>query len=335
MCYGRVFAFATLAVLTLLTLPAVGQSVISTHSGVIHFFEGAVYLGDQPLESRPGRFASIPNGDELRTMDGRAEVLLTPNVFVRIGERTKVRMIANELSDTRVELLAGSAVVDAAESTPGTSVTLIYKSWRVRFLEQGQYRIDCEPPRLWVLRGRAEVSADTNEKPLSVGQGTYVPFAPVLVPDRASDQPRDALSSWAEGRQESISTDNSIAANIQDPATMDTTNAGVDGFTYFPILGLSSLALSGLYGSSSQYQPGFNSIYLPGYTYPPLFVGVGLGGFSTPVHLPPFRLPPLRTPHSGVLPFGVPRGPVTHTMPVHPAPMHPVSGAGMHGGGHR
>src|SRR5262249_31201149 len=156
----------------------------------------------------------------------------------------------------RLELISGSAVVDVAESTPGTSVTLIYKSWSVRFLEQGQYRIDCGPPRLWVLQGRAEVSAQTDSKPLSVGQGISVPFAPVLVADPVTNQPRDALSSWADGRQQSISTDNAIAANIQDPATMDASNAGVDSFTYFPILGLSSLALSGLYGSSGQYQPG-------------------------------------------------------------------------------
>ena len=64
-------------------------------------------------------------------------MLLTPGVFVRIGEWSTIRMIANQLSDTRVELLAGSAVVDSAEPSSGTSVTLIYKNWSVRFLEQG------------------------------------------------------------------------------------------------------------------------------------------------------------------------------------------------------
>jgi hypothetical protein len=340
MCHGHGCAFRTLAVLAALALPAVAQSVISTHSGIVHFFEGAVYLGDQPLESHPGRFSSIPTGAELRTADGRAEVLLTPSVFLRLGERSTIRMIANELSDTRVELLSGSAVVDTAEPTPRTSVTLIYSNWSVRFPERGQYRIDCDPARLWVLQGKAEVSTQANVKPISVGQGMSLPFAPVLVPDRTVDQPRDALRIWAEGRQQSISTDNAIAANIQDPATMDTSNADVDNFTYFPILGLFSLG-TGLYSSSGQYQPGFNSIYLPGYTYPPLFVGLGLGGYPTPVHPPPFRLPPTRIPHGGVLPFGVPRGPIAHPTPMHPMPMHSVpahavSGSGMHvGGGHR
>ena len=163
MFYGRACACWTLAVVTVLTLRAYGQSVISTRSGIIYFFEGAVYLGDHPLESHPGKFSSVPKGAELRTAEGRAEVLLTPGVFVRIGERSTIRMVANELSDTRVELLAGSAVVDSAEPTSGTSVTLIYRNWSVRFLEQGVYRIDSDPPRLWVFHGKAEVSAHTNE----------------------------------------------------------------------------------------------------------------------------------------------------------------------------
>ena len=324
MFYGRACAFWTLALVTLLTLPAVGQSVISTRSGIVHFFEGAVYLGDQPLESRPGKFSSMPPGAELRTGKGRAEVLLTPGVFIRIGEGSTIRMIANELSNTRVELLAGSAVVDSAEPNSGTSVTLTYKNWNVRFLEQGVYRIDSDLPRLSVLQGKAEVSADSNEAALSVVQGMYVPFAPVLVPERSVDQPRDALSSWAEGRQQSISADNAIAANIQDPASIDASNSGLDSFTYFPMLALPPPwpGLSSPYGSFGPYQPGFNSIYLPGYTYLPWFLGLASGGFPTPPRLPP---------HSGILPFRPPRAPVRHPRPVR----RPVSGVGMHGSVHR
>src|SRR5215469_2459156 len=215
MYHGRACALWTLVVVTALALPADGQSVISTHSGVVHFFEGAVYLADQPLEFHPGKFSTIPQGAELRTAAGRAEVLLTPGVFVRVGERTTIRLVANKLSDTRVELLAGSAMVDSAEPNSGTSVLLLYKNWSVRFPDQGVYRIDSDPPRLWVLQGEAEVSAGNNEQAILVKEGMYVPFAAVLVPERSIDQPHDALSMWAEGRQQSISADNSIAANIQ------------------------------------------------------------------------------------------------------------------------
>ena len=339
MFYGRTSAFWTLAVVTVLTLPADGQSVISTRSGTVHFFEGAVYLGDQPLESHPGKFSSVPQGAELRTAEGRAEVLLTPGVFVRIGERSTIRMVANALSDTRVELLAGSAVVDSAGPSPGTSVTLIYRNWNVRFFERGVYRIYSVPPRLWVLQGEAEVSTNGNQDALVVGQGMYVPFAPVLVPERSIDQPRDALSTWAEGRQQSIFADNAIAANIQDPPSLNTSNSGFDSFTYFPMLGLPPLGsyLSSVYSSLSPYQPGFNSIYLPGYTYLPFFLGPGLGGFGTPLLFPP------RAPFPHPIPGFPPHAPFPHPIPgfpphapvLHPIPVRPVSGVVTHGGVHR
>jgi hypothetical protein len=311
----------------LLTLPVQAQSVISTHSGIVYFFEGSVYLGDQVLQPHPGKFSSVPPGAELRTAEGRAEVLLTPGVFVRIGARSAIRMVANELSDTRVELLAGSALVDSAEPNSGTSVTLIYKNWSVRFLEQGVYRIDTDPPRLSILQGKAEVSAGTDEG-VTVGRGMNLPFASVLVPQPSTDWPRDALSAWAEGRQQSISADDAIAANIQDPASLNASDSGPDSFTYFPMLGVPSLRtlLSSTY-SSVVSQPGFNSIYLPGYTFLPLLVGLRAGG------LPPPRFPwhPRPAPVFPVYPRPVPVRPVSP----HPIGVHPAPHVGMHGGFHR
>ncbi len=46
---------------------ASAQAVISTRSGVVHYFEGAVFLSGQPLESRLGKFANMADGAELRT----------------------------------------------------------------------------------------------------------------------------------------------------------------------------------------------------------------------------------------------------------------------------
>jgi hypothetical protein len=240
-----------------------------------------------------------------------------------MGEGSAIRMVANELSDTRVELLAGLAIVDSAEPSPGTSVTLIYRDWTVHFLQQGIYRIDSEPPRLWVHQGKAEVSAGTSGEPIFVEQGMDVPFAAALVPERSIDQPRDALSEWAEGREQSISADNTIAANIQDPASMDSLNPDPDSFTYFPMLGLVPFGwgLSSASSSFGLYQPGFNSIYLPGYTYRPLILGLMPGGLRTPLHLP-FRV--------GVSPFPLPRLPVPLSAPVRPVPH-----VGMHVGVHR
>ena len=38
---------------------ALAQSVISARSGMIHFVEGQVYLGDQPVETKFGNFPEV------------------------------------------------------------------------------------------------------------------------------------------------------------------------------------------------------------------------------------------------------------------------------------
>ena len=261
----------------MLTLLAAGQSVISTHSGIIHFSEGAVYLGDQPMESHPGIFPSVPQGSELRTRDGRAEVLLTPNVFLRIGEDSAIRMLRNELSITQVELLAGSAEVDSVEPSSRTLVMLIYRRWTVRLRDQGVYRIDSGPGRLWVLHGKVEVSSGREQRTLAVEQGINLRFASVLVPERSIAAPRDAFSTWVEGREQSIAADRDITANlrdpgsIQDPASLSGSSSGTSFdmpvYAYLPILGVAAAWIPHAFLSSSPHRvPAFPSSVQPGFT---------------------------------------------------------------------
>src|SRR6202050_5720563 len=118
--------------------PALAQSVISAHSGVIHFADGSVFLDDQRVEQKAGKFDQMKNGSELRAQDGRAEVLLTPGTFLRVGANSAIRMISNDLDNTRVELLNGSAVLDQGSDTlANTSVTVLYNLDQVHIKKAG------------------------------------------------------------------------------------------------------------------------------------------------------------------------------------------------------
>ncbi len=312
-CLASILAVSGLA------LPARGQAVISTHSGLVHFFEEEVSISGQRLVPRVGRFVSIPEGAELRTGKGRAEVLLTPGVFVRIGENSAIRMIATALSATRVELLAGSAIVSTDEPAPGTSVTFIFRNWSIRQDQKGGFRVDCEPARVSVLQGRAKVWKSSDAAPVAVQEGQELAFTDVLTPRNAGASPQDALAEWAGGRAQSISADNTIAANIQDPADLPGLDLPDAGFTYFPMIGLPTLpapSLANTYGAYGSWSAspgafggspglegfGFYSLYLPGYTYSPLLLNVPL----------------YRSPLSDPLRIGVPRFPGLHLPTYHP-----------------
>jgi hypothetical protein len=185
---------------------------------------------------------------------------------------------------------------------------------------------------LLVSQGEAEVSAGAAGTPVSVGQGMDLPLAAVLVPERSTATPDDTLASWAQGRSESISADNAITAQIDEDPASRPYSASLGGFSYFPLIGATPLGLgsSGLYSSyAPPYQSGFSSIYLPGYTYRPLLLGLRLGsysGYSGFVHPIPPRLG--FSPGVGSI-VGAPHA--THP-PVSsaPAPARPITRGGFH-----
>jgi len=331
-----------------LVSPAFGQAVVSTHSGVVHFFEGTVTVAGQPLESRFGRFTAIPDGADLRTEQGRAEILLTPGVILRVGENSAIRMTSTSLADTRVEVLAGTAIMEAGEPAAGTSVTLTYKNWSIRQAHAGVYRVYCDPPKLQVREGSVEVAA-AGDAPVTVENGMDLPLEKVLAPEKSPTEPNDAFTDWADGRAQSISADNAIAADIQDPANMTGDTFPADAFTYYPLLGFpppmaplgsyggsygsvdlgTSGLYTGIYGTSPLYQPGFYSIYLPGYTYRPVFLRlpVGIGGLGHsllpplhPIGTPGYTMPGYTRPGYTMPGYTIPRYPTTRPIGATPRP---------------
>ena len=94
----RLFA-GSAVLLGLSSFAALAQSVISAKSGLIHYVEGRVLLAGEPVESHLGTFPDIKENAQLRTEEGRAEVLLTPGVVLRIGESSADVHASREQSD--------------------------------------------------------------------------------------------------------------------------------------------------------------------------------------------------------------------------------------------
>ena len=81
--------------------------------GMLNYVEGQVSVDGQAVaNSQVGRLEVAP-GHVLRTDDGKAEMLLTPGVFLRLASHSAVKMVSPSLSKTTVELLQGEAMVEA------------------------------------------------------------------------------------------------------------------------------------------------------------------------------------------------------------------------------
>ena len=281
------------AVTSLLGLPAFGQSVISAHSGLIHFVDGSVFLDDQRVEQKAGKFDQMKNGSELRTEEGRAEVLLTPGTFLRLGPSSAIRMVSNELDNTRVELMKGSAVLDqGSDKLASASVTILYNLDQVQIKKPGRYRFDSDPPQVKVETGAAEVTADG--KSIEAAAGYAVPLEGKLTARKLLGTSSDDLDTWNAARDHSV-----VDGNLQASTASDLSGV-IDGWQRDPDAVLESLGIP-------PYPPGMSS-YIPPYAYgsalygPGLYAGVygsglyGFGGVSPlalyyqPLYLP-YRYP--------------------------------------------
>ena len=200
------------AALSLATVPVSGQSVISARSGLVHYVEGDVFLGDQKVEPKFGNYPDVKEKAVLRTELGRAEVLLNPGVFLRLGENSSFRMITNRLIDTRVDLLTGRAEVEADEIAKDTGVTIVCKDAAVTLRKTGVYSFETSPAGLRVYSGDAVVAM--GGKNIEVGAGKTVAFEgdnAAMVAKFNKDE-NDALGRWSRRRGEMVAMANVSAA---------------------------------------------------------------------------------------------------------------------------
>jgi len=210
----KVALFVVTLVLSAVSVSA--QPVVSAKSGLVAYIEGKVFNGDQELQPSLTSFPEVKEKMVLRTTEGRAEVLLTPGVFLRIGENSSFRMITNRLIDTRLELLTGSAVVEANEVAKDTNLTIVADKATILIAKHGLYRFDMEPARVKVFEGVASVSTGEQTSPVAAGKMLRLDTTSASV-EKFDKEATDALDRWSRRRAENVAMANvSSAKQIHD-----------------------------------------------------------------------------------------------------------------------
>jgi len=188
-----------------LALPMAAQTLLPARPGVILYREGEVWLDRTAVEISPaGRLEMYPNA-ALTTGNGRAEVLLNPCTLLHLGERGSLRMVVNSLTAARLELLAGSAVVEADGGSRIGSVEVMIASRVVRIAQSGVYRFDTAPPRLRVYFGAAELEGG----PRRLAGGLAVDLTSVRS-GRFDRKQVDALQEWNDYRVRTLMDESGI-----------------------------------------------------------------------------------------------------------------------------
>jgi len=314
---------------------APAQLAISGQSGLIHYTEGRVFVNDQFIEPKFGEFPQMKENQQLRTEDGRVEVLLTPGVFLRLGENGALRMLNTQLFDTRLELLSGEALLQVDEMIKGDSVIVTYRDFAVKLLKAGIYRLTSEPEELRVYSGEASVAVNGETK--IVRDGRLLTLNAELKQAKFDKNDVDDLYKWSRRRSEYIAMANVTAAKtmLDSGAYRWWWQGGVWDFN--PYFGMYTFVpFGGMYYDPwgfAFWSPFTVNGYLgswPGYYYPVSGSGSGSSSGSKPVaHHPPARIHPTPSPRNGNQPAGVPRG-VTLAATAHRSV---AAGSGSHAGG--
>lgn len=187
-------------------LPAAAQQLISAKSGLIHYTEGDVRIGDQAASPNNGIFQSLANARDLTTGEGRAEMLLGPGQFVRLNENSSLRMVSNRLEATRVDLLTGSILVELIDGDKNSPITIGFGSNTIELRKAGLYRIDANESRLRVLDGEAVVRG--NGQNLTARKSKEVSMGAVLAENGFDGAVGDEFTRWAQRRAGYVATAN-------------------------------------------------------------------------------------------------------------------------------
>lgn len=217
-----------------------GQSVISAKAGVIHYTEGEVVIGSgakaTPVETHSGgRYSELKDDQELSTREGRAEVLLNPGGFLRLGENSSVKMISNRLSDTRLELTRGVALIEVADVSKDNAVTILVNKTAVSFEKLALVRLDAENG-IRVYKGEVQVMVDGNLQTLKDGREMQFTASNAIV--KFDSKSGDPLYRWANRRAEYIAMANIASANMARQSSALTGYPAMGGWYYNSYYGM-------------------------------------------------------------------------------------------------
>jgi hypothetical protein len=134
--------------------------------GTVNYFEGQAYVADQPLDKDSLGKTALANGQTLNTETGKAEILLTPGVFLRVGDDSSVKMIHASLEETELTVIKGHAIIEVDQIFPQNDLRVNEGSASARILKPGLYDFDLQQNQMRVFDGEANVNVGGHDMKL-------------------------------------------------------------------------------------------------------------------------------------------------------------------------
>jgi hypothetical protein len=246
------FKAALLLSLATLCAPAFGQSANPAVPGTLNYVEGHAAIDGQAISQRAVGQATLEPGQSLSTATGKAELLLTPGVFLRLDDNSTVTMVSPSLTDTVVKLDRGRADVEVDQLYKQNEIVIAQKGGESQLLKGGLYEFNATANTMRVFDGKAAVFEGA-QQPMSA-EGGALTGKPVEVKaghelaltgdstkssfNKAQSQSTDELYNWSSLRSQYLGEANINLAygygGVEGFAPGWFWDAGLYGYTWLP-----------------------------------------------------------------------------------------------------
>jgi hypothetical protein len=200
--WGRAWWQAMVLVFAVAGLGMASTSRMPT-PGSVNFMQGQVMLDGHELSGRSRNTAVLEPNQVLDTHQGKAELLLTPGVFLRVGDQSAVKMISPDLADTQVAVTEGSAILEVDELFKENDLAVFLGDTRTHIDKRGLYDFEANPATIAVLDGKATVRQGDDKVKVKKGREVVADVLPL----KAKKFDRNALEAtslyrWSKLRSE-------------------------------------------------------------------------------------------------------------------------------------
>jgi FecR protein len=159
---------------TLLNFGAPLMGAITAQPGMLNYVEGQARVDGVTVTSKSVGSVDVAQGQSVETGNGKAEILLTPGVFMRLGSNSAVRMVNPGLADTSVELLQGEAMVEATFIQKANNIQVLNQGTTTTLDKNGLYGFRSEAPQIQVYDGKATVQQGDKREELKKGKQLFL-----------------------------------------------------------------------------------------------------------------------------------------------------------------
>ena len=188
-----------------LSAAAGDRYVISAKAGGVNFVEGTVNVARKSGRTGPLlKGDSLEIGDRVLTgADGKAEILLNPGSFLRLGGQSEFAFKTTSLDNLKLKVDRGSAILEVYAADE-FKVTVATPSTTYSLIESGVFRIDVpsnSSSRLRVWKGVAKAGTSFEVKP---GRSALVAGPSNVTVTKFDRDERDALDLWSRARSKEL-----------------------------------------------------------------------------------------------------------------------------------